>query len=116
MPAAIGAGRLREVFAFDNRQMIDDGAGNTVSGPWIEQCKANAEVVALRGTETVMGSRLEGVQPFGVAIRYSVGAAQITPDWRARDVRTGRTYAIKTAVARERRDYIDLLCVAGLAE
>jgi len=111
-----GAGKLREVLSFQSRQMIDDGAGNEVSGPWIEQCRANAEVVALRGTETVMASRLTGVQPYLATVRYSLGAAAVTTDWRAVDTRSGASYAIKTAVARERHGYIDMMLVSGMAE
>ncbi len=112
----MGAGSMRDVLAFDARQQINDGAGNLISGPWEEQCKAEAEVIPLRGSETVIASRLTGVQPFSVAIRYTLATRQITTDWRARDVRSGKTYAIKTAVTRTKMDKIDMLCVEGLAE
>lgn len=112
----MAAGKLREVLSFQARQSIDDGAGNEVSGPWQEQCRAAAERLALRGSEQVMASRLGGVQPYLVSVRYSLGTAAITTDWRAVDTRSGATYAIKTAVPRDRRDYIDMLLVEGTAE
>ena len=113
---ATGAGKLREVFSFQSRRQQDDGAGNEVSGPWVEQCKAAAERTALRGTETVMASRLQGVQPYLVTVRYSTGTAAVTTEWRAVDTRTGVSYAIQTTVPRERHDYIDMMLVEGLAE
>ena len=112
----MAAGKLREVLSFQSREMIDDGAGNEVSGPWIEQCKASAERTALRGTEAVMASRLTGVQPYLVTVRYAANTATVTTDWRAVDTRSGKTYAIKTAVPRDRCDYIDMMMVEGMAE
>lgn len=113
----MAAGKLREVLSFQRRTPVDDGAGNEVSGAWVEQCKASAARTPMSGgTEAVMASRLEGVQPFSVCIRYSLATSAITPDWRAVDTRTGATYAIKTAVPRVRMDYIDLVCISGPAE
>jgi head-tail adaptor len=111
-----GAGKLREVLSFQSREIIDDGAGNEVSGPWVEQCKAAAERVALRGTETVTAARLSGKQPYLVTVRHAGNTSAVTTDWRAVDDRTGKSYAITSAVPREKRDYIDMLMVEGLAE
>jgi head-tail adaptor len=111
----MAAGKLREVLSFRTRQNLDDGAGNEVSGPWIEQCKAEAEVYALRGGEAVLASRLEGKQPFIVTVRHNVKTAQVTTDWSAADTRSGQEYAIQTVVPRPGRDYIDMMVVSGVA-
>lgn len=112
----MGAGKLRELIAFEVRQNLDDGFGNEVSGPWQEQCRANAERLPLKGGEAVLASRLQGKQPYLLTVYWNLATSQVTPDWRAVDVRTGAVYAIQTAVARERRDYIDMMCVEGVAE
>lgn len=112
----MAAGKLRELIAFEARQTIDDGLGNETSGPWVEQCRANAERTPLKGGEAVLASRLEGKQPYLVTVRWSVATSQVTTDWRAIDVRTGAVYALQTAVPRVRRDYIDMMCIEGVAE
>lgn len=43
----------------------------------------------LRGTESVMASRLAGKQPYVVALRSSSVTRQITPAWRLVDARAG---------------------------
>lgn len=111
----MAAGKLSEVLSFRTRQNLDDGAGNEVSGPWIEQFKREAEVTALRGGESVQAARLSGKQPYLVTIRYCAEAAQVTTDWSAADVRTGVIYNILTAVPRPKRDYIDMMVQAGVA-
>lgn len=112
--ATVGSGALRELFAFDKRLEISDGAGNTVAD-WAEQFQCAARRESLKGGETVMASRLEGRQPYIVTIRYTASSGLVTHDWRARDARSNAEYSIKTAVARPRKDYIDLIIVEGPA-
>lgn len=113
----MAAGALREVLAYELRAELDDGAGNPVSGPWVEQFRCAAQAHPLRGTEAVMASRLTGIQPYLVTVRYSqTTTAAVTTDGRLRDTRSGATYNITSAVPREKRDYIDVLCVAGTAQ
>jgi len=109
-----GAGPLREKFAFDERTVIDDGAGNEI-GTWTERFRTAAGLLALRGGEAVQAARLEGRQPYIATVRYSSKAAAVTTDWRCRDVRTGKAFAITTHVPRPRKDYIDMLIVEGIA-
>jgi head-tail adaptor len=112
----MGAGALRSVLAYETRAEIDDGAGNPVSGPWTEQFRTAAQVHPLRGSEAVMASRLQCVQPYLVTVRCTAASLAITTDGRLRDTRSGVTYNITSAVPREKRDYVDVLCVAGTAE
>ena len=113
----MGAGARKQVLAYETRLEIDDGAGNPVSGPWTEQFKMSAQVHPLRGTEAVMASRLQGIQPYLVTVRFSATTtAAIATDGRLCDTRTGTTYNITSAVPREKRDYVDVLCVAGTAQ
>lgn len=111
----VGAGPLRELWAFDERITIDDGAGNT-QGEWQERFRCAARAETLKGGETVMAARLEGRQPYAATIRYSAKSALVTSDWRARDVRSGVTFAISTVTTRPRRDYRDLIVIEGPAD
>lgn len=110
----VGAGALRELFAFDQRILIDDGYGNQV-GDWQEQFRAATGRVPLKGGEAVQASRLERRQPHLITIRNSTNAALVTPDWRCRDVRTGKAYAIITHDIRPRKDYADMIVSEGVA-
>lgn len=111
----VGAGSLRELFAFDARPLTIDGYGNQ-EGDFAEQFRAATALQSLKGGEAVMASRLEGRQPYIATIRYTPASALVTPDWRCRDVRTGVTYAITTHVPRPRKDYIDMIIVEGVAD
>lgn len=110
------AGKLRELLAFEARPAVDDGMGNEVSGPFTEQFRDHAELHALKGSEAVMASRLSGKQPFLVTVRCHTNTLRINTDWRAVNARSGAVYAITTAVARPKRDYIDMTCIEGVAE
>lgn len=111
----VGAGSLRELFAFDKREFVLDMYGNQ-TGAFAEQFRDAAARLALKGGEGVQASRLEGRQPFNVTVRYSALTASVTTDWRCRDTRTGQNYAIVTHVPRARRDYIDMIVSEGIAD
>lgn len=113
--ATVGAGPLREKFAFDARVWTDDGAGNT-SGDWLEQFVTAARRESLKGGEAVQAARLEDRQPYLVTIRYSAKAALITHEWRARDTRSGVAYGLSSVVVRPKRDYVDMIATVGPAE
>lgn len=110
------AGKLRELLSFQVRQAIDDGYGNEIAGPFVEQFKDHAQMKPLRGSETVMASRLQGKQPYLVTVRCHANTLLVSPEWRAVNVRSGAVYAITTSVPREKRDYIDMTCVEGVAD
>lgn len=109
-----GAGPMREILAFEKREFVIDAYGNSV-GDWVEVFRAAAALDPRQGGEAVMSARLSGLQPYDVAIRYTTTAAAVSSEWRCRDVRTGKVYAIKSAVPNSRRSYIDLLVVEGEA-
>lgn len=113
--ATVGAGPLRELWAFDKRTVVDDGAGNT-TGEWQQQFKCAARRESLKGTEAVMGARLENRQPYLATIRCTPTSVRVTHEWRARDLRTGAVYGISSLATRPRRDYIDFIATEGPAE
>jgi SPP1 family predicted phage head-tail adaptor len=112
----IGTGDLRERIAFDRRAEVDDGYGNTV-GAWAEQFAVAARVRPLKGSEAVQAAGLAGRQPVLITVRMSRQARAVTPDWRARNVRTGAVYAITAPpVNMDERDvYLDILATLGEA-
>lgn len=108
------AGQLKERFAFDKRNDVADGYGNTVAG-WIEQYQCATRRQMLRGGESVIAARMQGVRPMLLTVRSCVAAREITTDWRARDVRTGETFNVRTVSPSEDRSYIDILCESGVS-
>ena len=115
MAKSPAAGSLRERVAFDVRTPIDDGYGNTVSGEFEQQFECSAEFRPRGGSESVMAARLEGRNVFGVYIRSSIQARQITTDWRMRDVRRGTVYAIKAVDGVTDRAWVYLTVESGVA-
>lgn len=112
----VRAGQLRERFAFDARQVVgDDGYGNTLGG-WAQVFSCAASVVPLRRGEAVQASRLSGVQPYVLTVRRSSASLQVTTAWRARDVRTGKVYNIRTVEPSSDKVSISMLVEEGVAD
>lgn len=111
------AGDLDHRLAFDKRTVVDDGFGNTVSGPFAEQFRVDAGVRPIKGGEQVMAARLQGTQPVIITVRKSGQTDLITTDWQARDVRSRTVYAIKAPPAdmEGKRAWLDILATAGEA-
>lgn len=92
------AGKLRERIAFDKRRVLTepgDGYGNLVED-WHYQFTTRGGLTPLRRGETVIASRLSGVQPYILLLRASSVTRQITTDWRCRHIDTGKVYNIQT--------------------
>jgi len=92
-----------------------DGYGNS-EGAWVERFRCAARILPLKGRDEITAQRLQGVQPVVITIRASAAAREVNSDWRALDARSGRSYAIRSVTETERRDAIELLCEAGLAD
>ena len=109
------AGQLRERVAFLEPDEIDDGYGGTTQG-YVERFQDAARLQPRMGSETVIASRLQGVQPYTLTVRSSTATRAVTPAWRVRNVRSGREYNIKTVVnSDERNAYLEMLVVEGEA-
>ncbi len=110
-----GAGSLSERIGFEVEVEGDDGYGGVVVG-FAEQFVEPARLEPRVGSETVIASRLQGLQPYTMTVRSNERTRTITPAWRARNKRTGVVYAIKAAVnIDERNQWIELLVVQGEA-
>lgn len=111
-----GAGSLSERIAAERRGAAEDTYTNPVASAYAVQFECAARIMPLRGTETVMESRLSGVQPMIIRVRYSSNTAQIKPDWQLRDTRRGTVYQVKSiANMDEKRQYLDIMAISGVA-
>ena len=110
-----GAGALSERIGFEAEVEGDDGYGGVVVG-FAEQFVEPARLEPRVGSEPVIASRLQGLQPYTMTVRRNERTGAITPAWRARNKRSGVVYAIKAAVnIDERNQWIELLVVQGEA-
>lgn len=108
-------GQLRERVAFLEPDEIDDGYGGKTQG-YVERFQDAARLEPRMGSETVIASRLQGIQPYTLTVRSSAATRGVTPAWRVRNVRSGREYNIKTVVnIDERNAMIEMLVVGGEA-
>lgn len=82
---------MRYRIAFQKRGEMDDGYGGTITGPFATVFEEPARLKPGIGSETVIASRIAGIQPFTITIRSSERTRQVTPAWRAVDVRAGET-------------------------
>lgn len=115
MPLPSSAGELRDRVAFEQRVDEDDNAGNT-QGAFEHRFDVAAAIVGKFGGEAVVAARLEGREPATITVRYSPVTATVTPEWRIRDTRTGVVYNIRSIDDRmRRRQWLDMLCEAGVA-
>jgi SPP1 family predicted phage head-tail adaptor len=112
----VAASELRERITFSQRGASDDGYGGQ-TGEFADQFTVAARVRPLKGGEQVMASRLQGLQPVVITVRYSSQTVLIEADWQARDARTGKVYAVTAPPANtdERRKFLDILATEGAA-
>jgi head-tail adaptor len=110
-------GDLRERLRFERRSEADDGYGN-VAGAWdVIIGPLWARLEPQTGSEDVLSDRVSGVQTAEITVRWSRDAADIQPQDRAVDERTGRTWnVISVANNDERHRYLNILASAGAAD
>ncbi|HYD66172.1 head-tail adaptor protein [Azospirillum sp.] len=109
------ARQLRERVAFEKRSVVSDGFGN-VRGEFEQQFVCAAAIVAKFGGEAVTAARLSGQQPVVITVRQVGATAEITTDWRARDVRTGVIYNIRSIADPDAGgQWLEMLCQSGVA-
>lgn len=110
------AGSLRERLQFQSPKPVSDRYGNEVSG-WTDEFQYSTDVKPMSGGETVLASRLSGVQPVNLRVRYSSDTRRITAAWRAVDAHTGTIYQMKGPPADKtgKRAYLDIVAEIGVA-
>lgn len=113
-------GMMRDRIAFDKREDLSansppgDGHGN-MEGDWQEQFTRYARLRPKFGGEEIMASRLQGVQPYTITVRFDSKTRTIGPGWRARNVADGTIYAITAPVTNpdEKKKFIEITVTAG---
>jgi head-tail adaptor len=112
-----GAGKLQHRLQFSVRSApVEDGFGNTIAGEFIPQFEAWCGLTFLKGSETVLASRLEGRSPVVITMRSSINARRITHEWRATNLKTGVVFEIKEQPRpTEDRAYLEMLAESGVA-
>jgi len=110
--ANINAGDLIQSVAFDIITEVPDGQGGFTRKP--ETIKTRAHYRFLRGGESVIASRLSGVQPVVVTVRRSQKTRQITTSTTMRDLRTGTKYNIRAVVTTDDRRFVEITAQSGV--
>jgi SPP1 family predicted phage head-tail adaptor len=108
-------GSMRHRITFDCLGAVDDGYGNTQSG-WVEKFTVWAEVKPKLGGETLLAARLQSQNMVTITVRQSPNTSLVQTDWRARDVREGKEYAIKSIIDPDDGGaWLEMLCQIGVA-
>lgn len=110
------AGRLRETVAWELRSLQSDGFGNT-RGAFVEVFKSSAGFTPGASDEAVLAGKLEGRKEMSVRVRASPNTRGIDSDYRMRDMRNLKTYAvIADPIETTGRQFIDITVQRGVAE
>lgn len=110
------AGEPTALFSFEKREPLPGDAYGVSEGSWIEQFRHEVKIVPFRRGEAVIAARLSGVQPYILTIRSFEASRKIETDWRAKDIRTGITYNIRTKEPSPDRASIDMIIEAGVVD
>lgn len=113
------AGQLNRRLTFQAREVLPggDGAGNFEAG-WVDQFTVSARVKPTFGGETVIASRLTGIQPVTITVRRSSDTQRIAADWRAVDARDPATiYALTSPAVDPAEDgaFLEMMATTGRA-
>lgn len=109
------AGNLRSRLNFQQRSISDDGFGNQVTGDFATVFTDAAEIIPRMGSEPVLASRLQGVQPVTIRVRSHTATRALDASWRAVDARSGAVYSIVSPPVNmsQKNDYIEMLATVG---
>ncbi len=114
-----GARKLLNRILLQRRTL--DGNGDPL-GPWgavpseADDSAWAAQVVWLKGGETVMAQRLQGVQPVVIVLRACTTSRAVDNAWRGVDVRDRQVYEFSGATLTEDRMWVEVLGVAKVGD
>lgn len=110
------AGQMRDRVRIETRVLgPDDGAGNRLED-WAARATVWAEIRALNRGEAVQAGKLEGRRTAEIRIRWSRAVADVSPDDRVVEPRSGEVWNIRAVEDRDRRRAIlTLTCETGVA-
>lgn len=85
--------------------------GETYEG-WQDVFTVPARLKPRMGSETVIASRLQGVQPYNLIVHSSRQSRLVTPAWRVKNARSNDVYNIKSVInPDETNQYLEMLVV-----
>jgi len=107
-------GRMRERVRFERRGDIENDGHGTVIGDFEPMFGSVAAKITPRlGGETVISSRLQGVQPFTVTVRSSSDTRCVDATCRCVNERTGAIYDIRAISNPDQKNkFLDMLVEA----
>ena len=114
-----GARTLKDRVALQKRGLDDNG---DPLGPWAtvpseaEDGAWAVQIIWLRGGESVMAQRLQGVQPAVVVLRASAVTRSADTSWRAIDKRTGQVHEFTAGTETADRAWVEMLTTAKAGE
>lgn len=117
------SGSLRGLVHLQKRPLEEDPYGGPDRiGDWTTQDTVACEFIPLKGgSETVIASRLLGIQPYIVRVRQSTSTRAVDETWRLVDARgpqppdvQARTFAIKSITdPDQKRAWLEMLVKEG---
>jgi head-tail adaptor len=113
----MAAGAKRTRLLFQRRPNEEDEYGNPQSGAFETIFEEMAELVPLKGTESVIAERLTGVQPYVVRVSSNSRTRAVDASWRLVDARKQTRVFNITSIAdmdQKNRD-LDILAREGVA-
>ena len=109
------AGQRFDRVAFEQRDPVNDGYGNTISGPFLSKFEAYAQISYLRGGETVMAARLKShSQAIISVLAAEVPDPGVDETWRVRQVEADTLFNIRTITLTPNRAYYEILAETGV--
>ena len=112
----MAAGTLRERVRFETRGTGSADDFGNVSEDWATVLTVWGQIKPSRGNEEVLATKLQGVSPVEIRVRWSSNLANLTASDRAVNDRTGAIYNIRSVENPDmRRKYLTIYAEAGVA-
>lgn len=111
----MSAGRQRALLHFQRREAVEDDYGNTEAS-FVTVFTDGAELIPLKGSESVIAARLTGTQPYVVRVRSNSNTRAVGPAWRILDARNPSRVFNITAIAdmTQKNAYLDIMATEGV--
>ena len=111
--ARLGSGQLHSSITFSTITEVPDPHGGFELV--LTDFTVRADILYLRGGETVQAARLTGKQPVVVTVRRSSATAALSTADGMRDARTGTEYQIRAIVPSSDRQFMEITAESGVA-
>lgn len=106
-------GQRRERLRFDRPGLDQFGELN---GPFAPVFTCSARIQFIRGSETALAGRLQGLSAANITIDSFAASRVVTNAWRCVNIRNGDVFDIKSANVSEDRKTVLILAESGGAD